>query len=166
MDEVARHYGFEPNRAGFMRCPFHQGDHTASLKVYAGDRGWHCFGCNSGGSVIDFVMRLYDINFRQAVLRLDLDFGLGLSQAPQRSRAEQSAILEARRREAERRAVFEREYHEKTVEHRYWWEVLKYFAPTKEDAAGFIHPLYAEALRRQPYLEYWLEENLGKGVIT
>ena len=56
---------------------------------------------------------------------------------------------------------------EKTVEHRYWWEVLKYFAPTKEDAAaGFIHPLYAEALRRQPYLEYWLEENLGKGVIT
>lgn len=109
----------------------------------------------------------YDINFRQAVLRLDLDFGLGLSQAPQRSRAEQSAILEARRREAERRAVFEREYHEKTVEHRYWWEVLKYFAPTKEDAAaGFIHPLYAEALRRQPYLEYWLEENLGKGVIT
>ena len=162
MDEVARHYGFEPNRAGFMRCPFHQGDHTASLKIYAGDRGWHCFGCNSGGSVIDFVMRLYDINFRQAVLRLDLDFGLGLSQAPQRSRAEQSAILEARRREAERRAVFEREYHEKTVEHRYWWEVLKYFAPTKEDAAaGFIHPLYAEALRRQPYLEYWLEENLS-----
>lgn len=94
MDEVARHYGFEPNRAGFMRCPFHQGDHTASLKIYAGDRGWHCFGCNSGGSVIDFVMRLYDINFRQAVLRLDLDFGLGLSQTPQRSRAEQSAILE------------------------------------------------------------------------
>ena len=75
MDEVVRHYGFEPNRAGFMRCPFHQGDHTASLKIYAGDRGWHCFGCNSGGSVIDFVMRLYDINFRQAVLRLDLDFG-------------------------------------------------------------------------------------------
>ena len=102
MDEVARHYGFEPNRAGFMRCPFHQGDHTASLKIYAGDRGWHCFGCNSGGSVIDFVMRLYDINFRQAVLRLDLDFGLGLSQAPQLSRAEQSAILEARRREVER----------------------------------------------------------------
>ena len=53
------------------------------------------------------------------------------------------------------------------MEHRYWWEVLKYFAPTKEDAAvGIIHPLYAEALRRRPYLEYWLEENLGKGVIT
>lgn len=65
MDEVARHYGFEPNRAGFMRCPFHQGDHTASLKIYAGDRGWHCFGCNSGGSVIDFVMRLYEANQRR-----------------------------------------------------------------------------------------------------
>ena len=162
MDEVARHYGFEPNRTGFMRCPFHQGDRTASLKIYPGNGGWHCFGCNAGGSVIDFVMRLYDINFRQAVLRLDMDFGLGLSGAPKRSRAEQSAIMEARKREAERKAAFELEYREKAAEHRYWWDVLKYFAPAPEDRV--LHPLYMEALLRQPILEYWLDENLGRGV--
>ena len=40
-----------------------------------------------------------------------------------------------------------------------WWEVLKYFAPTREDwRAGYIHPLYAEAAKKQPYLEYLLDE--------
>lgn len=161
MNEVARHYGFEPNRTGFMRCPFHQGDHTASLKIYQGEGGWHCFGCNAGGSVIDFVMQLFNINFRQAVLRLDMDFGLGLSNATKLTRAEQSAIIEARKREAERKAAFEQEYREKAAEHRYWWDVLKYFAPVP--GSTVLHPLYVEALNRQPYLEHWLDENLGRG---
>lgn len=41
-------------------------------------RGWHCFGCHKGGSVIDMCMLWYRITFRQAVVRLDADFGLGL----------------------------------------------------------------------------------------
>lgn len=129
------------------------------MKIYPGSGGWHCFGCGAGGSVIDFVMRLFDINFRQAVLRLDMDFRLGLGSAPKRSRAEQSAILEARRREAERKAAFELEYRRKAAEHRYWWDVLKYFAPVPGERV--LHPLYEEALFRQTYLEYWLDENLG-----
>ena len=37
--------------------------------------------------------------------------------------------------------------------------MLKYFEPTRGDwEAGFIHPLYAEAVRKQPYLEYLLDE--------
>ena len=32
--QVAEHYGFEVNRSGFMKCPFHTGDRTASLKLY------------------------------------------------------------------------------------------------------------------------------------
>ena len=54
--QVAEFYGFQVGRSGFMKCPFHQGDHTASLKLYDGDGGWHCFGCGAHGSVIDFVM--------------------------------------------------------------------------------------------------------------
>ena len=30
----------EPNRAGFIKCPFHKGDHDASLKIY--DKDFHC----------------------------------------------------------------------------------------------------------------------------
>lgn len=37
--EVVEHYGFHPNRSGFIQCPFHQGDRHGSLKVYDGERG-------------------------------------------------------------------------------------------------------------------------------
>lgn len=71
-------YGYDVNRAGFMSCPFHSGDHTASLKIYQGDRGWHCFGCHKGGSVIDFVMEHDGVSFREACKTLDAVFSLGL----------------------------------------------------------------------------------------
>lgn len=77
MGAVARFYGYEPNRAGFIRCPFHA-DKTASLKLYPGARGWHCFGCNRGGSVIDFVALTQGIPPLEAVRRLNEDFLLGL----------------------------------------------------------------------------------------
>ncbi len=158
--EVVEFYGFHPDRSGFIQCPFHQGDRHASLKVYSGNKtGWHCFGCGAGGSVIDFVMKLFDIDFRQACVRLNMDFSLGLT-GERPTHAERSALLEARRREAERREAFEQEYREKAAEHRYWWEVLKYFAPAPGDRV--LHPLYMEALVRQPILEYWLDEHLGE----
>ena len=34
MKDVIGKYGLFPNRAGFVSCPFHYGDHTASLKIY------------------------------------------------------------------------------------------------------------------------------------
>ena len=158
--EVVEFYGFHPDRSGFVQCPFHQGDRHASLKVYSGNKtGWHCFGCGAGGSVIDFVMKLFDIDFRQACVRLNMDFSLGLT-GERLTHAERSALLQARRREAERREAFEQEYREKAAEHRYWWEVFKYFAPAPGDRV--LHPLYMEALVRQPILEYWLDEHLGE----
>ena len=43
--EVVEFYGFQVNRSGFMKCPWHSGDHTASLKLYDGQGGFHCFAC-------------------------------------------------------------------------------------------------------------------------
>ena len=37
----------------FAKCPFHS-EKTASLKVYPGDRGFHCFGCGKSGSVVNY----------------------------------------------------------------------------------------------------------------
>lgn len=76
MDQVLSLYGYQP-RHGFMVCPFH-GDHDASLKVYPGTGGWHCFGCGAGGSVIDFVMEHDGCNFQTAVKALDNAMELGL----------------------------------------------------------------------------------------
>ena len=80
MADICQKYGYEPNRAGFIRCPFHSGDNTPSLKV--NETSWHCFGCGRGGSVIDFVMELFGCSFSEACRRLDADFNLGLYHTP------------------------------------------------------------------------------------
>jgi hypothetical protein len=77
MPDVARFYGFTPNHSGFICCPFHR-EKTASLKVYQGDRGWHCFSCGRGGSVVDFAAQLFHLTPIEAVRRLDQNFHLGL----------------------------------------------------------------------------------------
>ena len=85
MREVADHYGFEVNRSGDMLCPFHADTHP-SLHCYPGSRGWYCFVCGTGGDVIDFVAKLFHITVRQAAIRLDNDFRLGLTmERPDRS---------------------------------------------------------------------------------
>lgn len=78
MREVVEHYGFQVNRANCIYCPFHVGDRQASLHIYPGSGGFHCFGCGAHGSVIDFVMLLFNCPFREAMGRLDSDFNLGL----------------------------------------------------------------------------------------
>ena len=78
MAQVAERYGFTITRGGFIACPFHGGDDTPSLKIYNGSRGWHCFGCGEGGDVIEFVKRLFKLDAKGALVRLDCDFNLRL----------------------------------------------------------------------------------------
>ena len=68
MRDILARYSLEPNRAGFIRCPFHPGDRQASLKVY--ERDFHCFGCGANGDVIDFVRLMEGISFTDAFREL------------------------------------------------------------------------------------------------
>ena len=160
--DVFEHYGFRPNRSGFIQCPFHQGDRHGSLKIYDGDRGWHCFGCGAGGSVIDFVMRLFDLDFRDACLRLNEDFRLGLSsQRP--TRAELSALVRARREAEAKKEAEAKEVQKKCEEHRYWWNIKQNFEPNTPEELSFVNPFYVEACKRLPQLEEWLDRHMGRG---
>ena len=80
--QIVEHYGFKPDRGGYICCPFH-GEKTASLKVHKS--GWYCYGCHEGGDVIEFI-RLYErCRFNQAVAKADLYFNLGLVKAEKTS---------------------------------------------------------------------------------
>lgn len=162
MREVAEHYGFQVNHANCIRCPFHAGDRQASLHIYPGTGGFHCFGCGANGSVIDFVMRLFDLNFRQAVLRLNADFQLGLTDSKP-DRAARSAVLEARREEQRRKARAESNFRFMTNEFHYWKEIRDIFQPVRQGDTVFFHPFYVEAVKRLPYIEYWLDDFIAKG---
>ncbi len=69
------YYGIHFNRRGYAVCPFHK-EKTASFKTY--NNRFKCFGCGESGSIIDFVMRAYGLNFKQAIVRIDHDFQLGI----------------------------------------------------------------------------------------
>ena len=100
--EVLEFYGFDVDRAGFCHCPFHQGDNTGSLKVYDGNKGWHCFGCGAGTSVIDFVMKYFGLSFYDAEKKLNEDFRMGL---PIGDRLSDEQWNEAKRKAAERKKL-------------------------------------------------------------
>ncbi len=55
-------------------CPFHD-DHEPSLVISPKNNLWHCLGaCQTGGSVIDWVMKAEGISFRHAVELLQADY--------------------------------------------------------------------------------------------
>lgn len=71
--------GYKPTRQGkdfAIRCPFHEGDDTPSLIISPKSNLFHCFGCETAGSVIDWVMRTQGLSFRHAVEVLREDAGL------------------------------------------------------------------------------------------
>lgn len=64
MRDVLARYGLSPNRAGFISCPFHDGDRQASMKIYGKD--YNCFGCGANGDVFDFIQAMEQVSFLEA----------------------------------------------------------------------------------------------------
>lgn len=150
MEEALRYYGFEPGRGGVMLCPFHRED-TPSFKAYPGEGGWHCYGCGEGGSVIDFVMKLYHLSFSQAVVRLDNDFRLGLTGKKLGSREIRrtaSLLGEKERIERERGAAYDALLGRYALLDR----ALSRCIPSEKTACA-----YAGAMAKREYLWYALE---------
>ena len=52
------------NMAGL--CPFHQ-EKTPSFSVSPEKQFYHCFGCGVGGNVIDFIMRIENLDFVETI---------------------------------------------------------------------------------------------------
>jgi len=76
--DLARERGLDPIRHGNetwkVNCPLHE-DAEASLVITPGKNLWHCFGCDRGGSNIDFVAELDRLSTRDAILALADAFG-------------------------------------------------------------------------------------------
>ena len=68
MREITERYGFRPNRAGFIPCPFHKGDNTASMKIYKDS--YNCFGCGANGDIFTFIQNMDNCDFKTAFYSL------------------------------------------------------------------------------------------------
>jgi DNA primase len=154
MPEIAAKCGIPVNHQGFASCPFHH-ERTASLRVYPEMRGWHCFGCGNGGSVINFVMQFYEISFDAAVFKINYDFQLGLPLDKKIGIRERIAL-----RAAEKERQAERERQAEIIlqaEADYWYafdllltanRVIRWYAPQTIDEPWcdlFCHALALHA---------------------
>ncbi len=77
--DAARQYGMTVQRNGMTLCPFHNDTHP-SMKLY--DDHFYCFACGAHGDVIDLTAQLLGLNFKEAIHRLSVDFGISPNDDP------------------------------------------------------------------------------------
>lgn len=68
---LAEGYGIRLLKSGKnfkARCPFHD-DKSPSFYIYPDEKRYHCFGCQADGDFIDFVMKLENVTFKEAVTK-------------------------------------------------------------------------------------------------
>ena len=58
-------------------CPFHS-EKTPSFTVSPAKQIFHCFGCNEGGNVYQFVMKIENLSFPDSVLFLARRYGINI----------------------------------------------------------------------------------------
>ena len=108
---IGEHVELIPNGRGFKaRCPFHD-DKTPSLVVDPQRGVYHCFGCQAGGSVFDFVMAREGLSFGEALRMLGRRVGIAVGD--RRQHAAQAS--EERGRQALTEA--QTRYHAQLLEH-------------------------------------------------
>ncbi len=133
LPEVVQFYGIQVSmRGNFICCPFH-GEKTPSCKI--SDKLFHCFGCGASGNLIQFVEKLFDADFKSALVRIDNDFNLGLTgqtvSEEQRRKAE--AIRQKRAEEEKIRTAHERYIKGLEEEYLKIWKMLLFYDPTDLD---------------------------------
>ncbi|MGO9017904.1 MAG: DNA primase [Syntrophobacteraceae bacterium] len=82
-------------------CPFHQ-EKTPSFQVDADNQLYYCFGCGTGGDVLNFVMKHQNLTFTDAVKYLSDRYNI---QLPQKDHAVRGDLLLAS--QEERRRILE-----------------------------------------------------------
>lgn len=81
-DVVREHVTLRPAGVGSLKglCPFHD-EKTPSFTIRPSMGTYKCFGCDEGGDVISFVMKVEHLTFSDAVERLASKLGMELRRA-------------------------------------------------------------------------------------
>ncbi len=99
VDVVSRYIDLRPSGRNYKAlCPFHD-EKTPSFVVSPEKQIFHCFGCGASGNVINFVQKIENISFLEAVKMLAQEAGVSIGpeeeeQTTQRKKALIYGVLE------------------------------------------------------------------------
>lgn len=74
-------------------CPFHS-EKTPSFSVSPDMQFWYCFGCNEGGDVISFVMRIEGMDFPEALQMLAKKAGVQIDSYDPKASSEKQRLIQ------------------------------------------------------------------------
>ena len=160
--KVLEFYGVVVGHDNKALCPLHR-EKSPSFTIYPNHNSWYCFGCETGGTVIDFVMAYYGLVTFEAALRLDADFKLGLFDY-ESTQEELKKLSENRKRNkaCKRLADTFQAYMDKAfiILCDYFhllmdWKVV--YAPKTPEDLDNVNPLYAEACHQLDYTGYLID---------
>lgn len=83
-------------------CPFHT-EKTPSFIVSPAKQIFHCFGCNTGGNIYQFIMKIENLSFPDAVLYLSRRYGIHIPEqkVKDKDNDQRAVIYEANKQAAE-----------------------------------------------------------------
>jgi DNA primase len=93
MKDILDKYGIKRNKYMF-HCPFHGQDKHASAKAY--EKSYYCFSCGKNADLIGFVENYFNLNFQEAMEKINYDFGLGLQT---RGRIDKNKLIELQKQQ-------------------------------------------------------------------
>nr|DAX09478.1 MAG TPA: DNA primase [Caudoviricetes sp.] len=76
-DVISKYSPSSEIKKDLMHCPFHT-EKTASFKIYQNNNSFYCFGCGVGGDQINFVAKMLNLSYYEALKRVDEDFMLNV----------------------------------------------------------------------------------------
>lgn len=159
ISEAIEYYSGERLIKNKMRCPLHS-EKTASFTVYPDTNSFYCFGCCESGDIIRFIQKLFNVDFREAVRRLDCDFNLGLTNQPTFSQYRQRQRELEKRKAAqtiknEQKAAADKQYWEALDRVREYENIIKRHCPGGTDAEPA--PEFINALQNIEYARHLLD---------
>ena len=80
-------------------CPFHK-EKTPSFFVSPSRQIWHCFGCSLGGDIFSFIMKIENIEFKEALKILAQKAGVDLVYENPQVRSQKQRIIDVNKEAA------------------------------------------------------------------
>ncbi len=170
VDYVSRYVRLKKSGRGYTGlCPFHN-EKTPSFHVSPDKQLFHCFGCGAGGNLIQFVMRIEGLDFRDALKTLADRAGMALPEDD--GYDNDAAILKKKKIYAMNKAAA-RFFYDTLTKTPAGREGLKYFAARRIKAEtiniyglGFAPESYDMLFSHMREQGYTQEELLEAGLIS